>query len=564
MVIPPTSINPNTLVTASGTESPALLLFGEYYSPEGVPEPNGTFDQAASVTDWVSHNSNYTQWMFHIKPGLVWSNGQNVTAQDYIASYSTKMWYNSSYDILGLGPEIKSAYALNSSTAVYNLNVSDAQFANKMSVDTIGSVVFPASVVNQYGAAYPNLGTNIAMGPFYISNYSAGAFQMTLLRNPYYQPQPKWCEINVNFVDSLSATSTNLLSGSTDIAQVAPQNAASILKNSNMQLLDERGMFTTSLEYNITNYPFNMTAFRQALAFGINQTQLVNQAFAGYAATAYNSEGTVWSGSNSSWYNPNIKKYDFNQTESLALLNSIGITKGSDGLLHYPNGTAITLNLWAATDSAVDVLGASVIKSNLQNIGFTVNVQTTSSANIIGYYASNVDNIARTGLILATTTLGVWGFILDDVLPGWDVYFTPTVPNVSWEWPPSVQNEYSSNLSAIYATDNTAQLKQYANNIQAINAVNLPTIMLAFPDELWAFNTQHWTGWPTAGQYLVWAGFVLNPTALLNIQPTGTGSSSSSNGGPFQGSSYLIYAGIVVAIVAVASVAVYFMRRRPA
>jgi ABC-type transport system substrate-binding protein len=528
MVVPPSSLNPNTLVTPSGTDTPALIMFGMYYSPQGVPEQNGTFDQHTSVTDWITHNSNYTQWMFHIKPGLRWSNGQNVTAEDLIASYSTKMYYNSSYDILGLGPEIKDSYALNSSTAVYDLNVSDAQLANKFSVDTIGSVVFPASIVNQYGAAYPNLGTTISMGPYYVSNYSAGQFQMTLLRNPYFQPQPKWCQITINFVESLSQTANNLLSGSTDVGQVEPSNVPAILKDPNLQVLDEKGMFQTSLEYNITVYPYNMTAFRQALAYGINQNNIVQQAFAGYAATAYGSEGTVYNASNSYWFNPNIKKYDFNQTASLALLNSIGITKGSDGLLHYPNGTAVSITLWAATDSAVDVIGAQSIKSDLQNLGFTVNVQTTSSANIIGDYATNVDNIARTGLILATTTLGVWGFILDDVLPGWDVYFTPTVPNIYWEYPPSVNDQYQSNLSAIYATDNQTQLRQYAYNIQAINSQNLPTIMLAFPDEIWAFNTQRWTGWPTQGQFFVWAGFVPNPEPLLNIQPVSSETTSTS------------------------------------
>jgi peptide/nickel transport system substrate-binding protein len=583
LVVPPSSINPNTLVTPSGTDTPALLIFGQYYSPQGVPEQNGTFDYNTSVTDVITHNANYTQWMFHLKPGLRWSNGQNVTAQDLLASYSTKMWYNSSYDILGLGPEINNSYALNSSTAVYNLNMPDAQLANKFSVDTIGSVVFPASIVNQYGAAYPNLGTTTSMGPFYVSNYSAGLFQMTLLRNPYFEPQPKWCQISVNFVESLSQTANNLLSGSTDVAQVEPSNVPAILKDPNLQLLDEKGMFQTSLEYNITVYPYNMTAFRQALAFGINQSKIVQQAFSGYAATAYDSEGTVYNNSQSYWFNPNIKQYNFNQTESLALLNSINITKGSDGLLHYPNGTAISITLWAATDSAVDVIGAQAIKTDLQNLGFTVNVQTTSSANIIGDYASNVGNIARTGLILATTTLGVFGFILDDVLPGWDVYFTPTVPNIYWEYPPSVNDEYNSNLSAIYATDNRTALQQYAYNIESINAQNLPTIMLAFPDEIWAFNTQRWTGWPTQGQYFVWAGFVPNPEPLLHIQPVSSATStttpvttsttsssltnttqpsnSTSTTTSTGGSSLVLIAAIVVVVVIVIAVAAVFLRR---
>jgi ABC-type transport system substrate-binding protein len=506
-----------------------------------------------------------------------------VTASDLVASYSTKFYYDPAYDILGLGKEIKSAFALNGTTAVYRLNVSDAQLANKFSVDTIGSVVFPASVVNSRGPAYANLGTDTVMGPFYISNYSAGQFQMTLLRNPYYQPQPRWCKINVNFVESLAQTSVSLLAGSTDVAQVEPSNVPAVLKVPNLQFLDEKGMFTTSLEYNITVYPYNMTAFRQALAYGINQSKLVQQAFNGYASTAYDSEGTVWAGSHSYWYNPNIRKYNFNQSQSIALLSTIGIKKGTDGLLHYRNGTAVTINLWAATDGVVDVIGAASIKADLQNMGFSVNVHTTSSANIIGYYASNVQGIARNGLILATTTLGVWGFILTDVLPGWDVYYTPTVPNKYWEYPPKIDAQYQNNLSAVYATDNRTKLKQYADNIQAINAQNLPTIFLALPDELWAFNTQHWSGWPTQGQYLVWAGFVFNPQPLTSIQPISGASSSTTissvtsssvanstssattQSGPsgYGGTTLLLVAGVIVVIVVIVGAVLGLRRRKP-
>ena len=196
-----------------------------------------------------------------------------------MASFSPKFYFNATYDVLGMGPEVKNETALNSSATVFNLNAPDAMWANKMSVPSVGFTIFPKSIVDQFGSAYSNLGTTIDMGPFYVSNYTAGSFTMTLLRNPYYIPQPTVCKINVNFVESLSQTTESLLAGTTDWAQIEPSNAQSIINNPNLHLFAEPAMETTTLEYNDTVYPFNMTAFRQAMVFGINQSELVQQSF---------------------------------------------------------------------------------------------------------------------------------------------------------------------------------------------------------------------------------------------------------------------------------------------
>jgi peptide/nickel transport system substrate-binding protein len=498
----------------------------EYYGVQGDEMPNGTIDTLTSVTDVITHNANYTVWMFHLKP-LIWSNGANLTADDVLTSFSPKFYYNTTYDVLGIGPEVKNEYAANSSTAVFVLNAPDAMWANKMSVPSVGFTIFPKSTVDQYGPAYPNLGTNIDLGPFYISNYTAGSFTMTMLRNPYYKPQPTICKIEINFVESLSQTTESLLAGTSDWAQIEPSNAQSILKDANLHLFAEPAMETTTLEYNNTVYPYNMTQFRQALVFGINQSQLIQQAFSGYGYTAYDSMGFVPSASHSIWYTPNIMKYSYNTTEALSLLNSIGIKTGSDGLLHYPNGTAVSITLWAPTDTTVDTIGSNVLQANLQKLGITVTVQSVSIASIIGDLASNVNDIARTGMILLTSTADDFGFVLDNVLPGPAIYLIAPVSGYTWEWPQFVQTEYQSNISAIDLTDNVSQLQQYSYNIEALNAQYLPSIILAYPDELYAYSTQRFTGWVTPPNNFVYGSTTLNPTSLLTLVPVGSGNSTS-------------------------------------
>ena len=585
LVVPPTSINPNTLTTGT---SGGILIGMEYYGSP-VAAPDGSLANSIAVTDWISHNANYTQWIFNVKPGLKWSDGTNVTSADILATFGPNFGFNSTYDYLGMHTEVKNETALNSSAALYELNTPDAHWPDKFNWD-LYSPVYPAEFIQKYGAAGSNLGTNVVVGPFYTSNYQPGQTQMVLLRNPYFQPQPKISEIDVNFVETLSLTAGSLLSGSTDLAPIEPSNAPAILKNPNLHILDEKGLYVSSLQYNDTLYPYNMTQFRQALAFGINQSAFVSEALNGYGLTGYSAEGVV-SPSASLWYNSNEMKYSFNQSEALALLSQVGINKSTDGLLHYPNGTAVSLTLWTDTDNTEDSIGVTSIQKDLQHLGFTVSVQTTSISSIVGEYSGNLDSI-RSGIILATSNPPVWGNPYLDSLPAWDVYWLATTPNVHWEYPPSADNDYQGNYSAFLATANQTQEQQDLNNIQALNAQYLPTIVLAYPDALWAYNSQAWTNWPTG--YIEFGAQIMNNTAFVNLQPTSPGSSSTTNSSSSSSSSAppstsvnstpspstvsttssttstssgnnpVLYVGLaVVVIIIVAGVAVFTMRRKP-
>jgi hypothetical protein len=254
----------------------------------------------------------------------------------------------------------------------------------------------------------------------------------------------------------------------------------------------------------------------------------------------------------------------------------MGITKGSDGHLQYSNHTDVTLNLWTDTDNTEDPLGAASVKSDLTNLGFVVNLQTASISSIVGDYSSNLNGI-RSGIILSTQNPPVWGNPYLDSLPAWDVYWLATTPNPYWEYPPSVNAQYQSNATAFLGTADPTQEHTYLDNIQSLNAANLPTLVLAYPDALWAYNTQNWQNWPTTS-YIEYGAQIMNATAFAVLQPTSsstttsssassstssTGSGTSSTTPPSTNNTLLYIAIAVVVIVVVAGVATYFMRRGP-
>ncbi len=419
-------------------------------------------------------------------------------------------------------------------------------------------------------------------GPFYESSYTPGTFQMILSRNPYYQPQPSICQIDVNFVDNIGLTATYLAAGSTDLAPVAPANVAPLLQsNPNLRVFNGPNLIYGGLQWNVTTYPFNMTQFRQALAYGINQSEIAQQAFAGYGHTAYNAEGTIPS-SNTAWYNPNQVQYSFNVTKATQLLNGIGFKTGSDGKMQYPNGTDVTLNLWTDVDQTWDTIAGGIVQSNLQALNFTVNEYIQSAPSISAGFHSNQNNMAHDGMILYSTP-GVFmssPFLM--TLPGWDTTWLPSFPpaNNQWEAPLSTANSwYYSNLTAYQSTANVTQQAVYVNNIQAINAEYLPILTLGYDPYLWVGNLAHWQGWPSSSGYVMMQGSYWNRTALASLTPvsgtstatsstgtgtgTGTGTStSSSSGGGGNNTTLYLAAGIVVVVVVIGLVAALAMRRR--
>ncbi len=526
----PTTLNPLTFITGTG-----YVWLLEY---PGATDYLWNGSQVSYMLDWWSHNANYTEWTFNIKPGLKWSNGQNVTSNDFLTSEGPKFAFNLTYNYEGLAQQVVKEYALNSSASVYILNQSNAHMVDEMSLDGQGGTpVLPASVIDQYGAAYPNLGTDISMGPFYVSNYTVSSTQMTMLRNPYFQPQPKICQIQVSFVDTLSLTAERLQAGLADIAPIEPSSAAAISSTPNLHVLDEKAVGAASLEYNDSVYPYSQLAFRQALVYGINQSQFIQQAYDGYGQTAYNAE-TATPPSAGIWYNPNTMQYSFNQSKAISLLKSINITKGSDGNLHYPNGTVASLTLWTDTDNTEDLAGAQVVKQDLQALGFQVNLQTTTASNIVGDYGANSNNI-RNNIILFS------GFVLNpphplvDVLPACSVEWLPPTCSHHFLYPPSADAQYQANFTGFMGTANTTLERQYVFNIQALEAQYLPTTILAYPDFLWGYSTAHWTNWPNpvTGHFDEGLAEVPNMTAWESLTPVSSASSSSTTAPITTGSS---------------------------
>lgn len=561
-------------------EYSSMKALAPILTAEGLPQPN------SSISDVITHNSNYTSWTFHIAPNQFWSDGTPITAADVLGTYSSYFALNKTYDPVPLWPEIKNVTMVNSSAVTFNLNSADAWLTSKLP-PPVDSMIYPTSFT-KLEAANPGFGTQNMSGPWYIYGYTSGSSTLTMFRNPHYTPAPSICEINVNFVESDAQTPTYLTSGSSDMGLVAPADISSLLSNPSVHVSLNPGYYISFLQYNVTVYPYNLTTFRQALLYGIDENQIVTSGFNGYGVNAYSSQGEI--PTISTLYNSGQMAYGFNATKASDLLKSINFTKGTDGFIQYPNaagqpnGTDVSMTIWAGTNPTWDVTLAGLIQTDLSNIGLKVQTQSASYPTIEGYLVSNSNDLQHQ-LILHTSNGVSFGNALVSALNGRSTWGAPGYSfGGTWEAPASAQTNYMGNLTALEGTSAPAATTQYLNNIQAINAQYLPVIILGYPDTPVAYSTAHWTNWPASNQTLI-TNFAANwnVTSLINLVPVSTSSSasttttsssapgsttttntgtSSSTTAPSSDNT-LTYAAIaIVVIIVVAGLATYLVRRR--
>ncbi|MGH2448851.1 MAG: ABC transporter substrate-binding protein, partial [Chloroflexota bacterium] len=517
---------------------------------------------------------------------------------------------NPQYDFVGLHTQVTGVRAINSDTVVFNLNVSNAHFPDQISAYYYAPVVSPTDVAK--GPADPLFGTGIADGPWYLSNYTSGSTTALMLPNPYWVGlKPTACALHVIFTENSAQFIPFLVSGQADFSEsLAYGNIAALQGHPDIHLNNEAGAAATPLWYNVTSYPYNMTEFRQALAYSINSSAIVQQSLFGFGVPSNNAQGEV--PSSIAFYTPNQPQYPYNLSKALSLLHQIGFTGGGSlsTPLKFPNGTAMTTTIFTDTSRGFDTDIAQQVVGFLQNLGISVQTVTLTSQNLAADAVSNAFNI-RNNLVIYTSLGPVYFSPWLDAQQGCNVMGTPgcagwtatpspasTTGQTQWLYPATADAQYQSNLTAIDNTPPTSSAAEqtYLNNIQALTAQYLPAVILVYPNTVRAYSTAHWTHWPS----FYFAAIGENQTMFTALQPvttsttstgvTSTSSSTSTSSTSATGTTHTtttttsssntgqtsttasstnigtieLIAGIVIVIIIIGGVAAYMMRRRPA
>ena len=273
-----------------------------------------------------------------------------------------------------------------------------------------------------------------------------------------------------------------LLSGKADLVNIKPEMAKP-LKEKGMVILENPRGWNKKLMINHKKPPLNDKRFRKALAYAIDQQEILDKAHRGFGSPA--SFGLL--SPDHPFYNPDTPKYSHDPEQARKILVSLGYEKNKNGFFEK-NGAPLKMevlssNISVAGESVSDRDG-EVLKKQLQNVGIQVDLVNLEQATADAKVRNWEFDLAITG----------HGGLLGDAMV-LDRMISPKFAG-------SVNSaRYGSNrelleLLNLQMTEMDLQKrKALVYKIQEIYADELPAISLYYPASMTAYNPQKGIVW---------------------------------------------------------------------
>ncbi|MHB8599326.1 MAG: peptide ABC transporter substrate-binding protein [Ktedonobacteraceae bacterium] len=361
--------DPNTSIIASMVYSGLVTLDAQ----SNVIPDQATWEISAN-------NKVYT---FHLKPGIVFSDGTPVTAQTYvytltrallpvvnspIAAYYEGVIVGASNVMSGKAKTLAGVKALNAQTLQITLTQPTAYFLYLLT----NPIYFPLNqqMIEAYGQTdWVNnvVGEAIGTGPFIIKAWDHNV-KMVLVPNPYYYgAETKLTEVDMYFVNDPAIAFQSYRSGQYDLVwnvQPSDQLAAKGMVGYSKVTQFE----TDALFFNNAMPPFNNVAVRQAFAYATDKATLAHTIFQDSVIPAQTIIPPGMAG-----YQPNYPGIAYDPAIAKSLWQSV----------YPPNSTSSTSTpvptiTFSYSDSLVSQQEATALQHMWENaLGIQINLQST-------------------------------------------------------------------------------------------------------------------------------------------------------------------------------------------
>jgi peptide/nickel transport system substrate-binding protein len=296
----------------------------------------------------------------------------------------------------------------------------------------------------------------------------------------YYQGPPRAKRlIYVKASKPIIALSTGVV----DLANIQPEMAGVLEKKGMVILKNARG-WNKKLMINHRVEPFRQKAFRKALAYAINQQEIIDKAHQGFGSPA--SFGLL--SPDHEYYNSNASTYPHDPAKARQILESLGYEKGASGF--YSKGgqplkiEILASNITVAGEAMPDRDG-EVMKRQLEAAGMQVDLvnleQTTTDARIRNWDFQLA--ISGHGGLLGDA------MILERMIePG---STSGSVNSARYD----ANKELLELLKAQMREMDPEKRKELVYRCQEIYADELPAISLYYPDSMTAYNPEKGIRW---------------------------------------------------------------------
>ena len=305
------------------------IIAGDVYTLDKIFEPLFITSPAGQLTPWLAKSytasADHLTWTFHLRPGVKFSDGSPLTADDVVFSIQ-RAAANSDGPLSFLDFAIKKLSAPDSSTVVAQLSQPWAPFLSDISV--FANAIMPKNYGGKAEAdffAHP-----VGTGPFVLDTLTPDA-NLTLRRNPHYwQPgKPYLDAVQLNYVSDDNQRVLQLSGGQAQLIDSVPPASVSSLKGKTGVTVTEYPAWQVDLlVFNEKLPQFADRHVRRAITYAINRPALV-------AATSF---GTAKPGG--SFFPPSLQYYS---ASTPVLAYSLAQAKAELAQSKYPHGFTTSL-----------------------------------------------------------------------------------------------------------------------------------------------------------------------------------------------------------------------------
>jgi peptide/nickel transport system substrate-binding protein len=537
------SFNPFNGIEAESYEMWALMYdyMITYSDKDMSPQPG-------LAESWDTSDDGLT-WTFHIRTGVKWSDGEDLTAQDIAYTYNR---------VLDGGPEAASWGSYLGS--VTEITAPDDETV-VLQLDAVNAVLplLPIPIVPEHiwkdvpedeVKSYPNEPESeeepvVGSGPFRLISGKAGGPTYRFVVNPdYWQGESKITDLNfelyltedtlvqalnageIDFAEGVSALQVKNLDGQDGItAQLGDSPSFDeIAFNVGSDSFDTsiEGVPKSVKQVGDPNPAVKDQAFRYALNWAINREQLIQAAYQGAGDPGKTIIPPAYS--QYAWVPDDPDAFSYDPEKTKQLLDEAGYTVGSDGFRTMPDGSPIgKLRLFARSDSEISLSTMKFLQAWLKDVNIDSKVTAVESNRLTNIILDGEYDIFQWGWYVEPSPDSMLSYFTCGQLGNW---------SDSWMCDPAYDALYKQQQ---VETDPTKR-QEIVKQMQEMLFEEMPYIVTAYSAIGEAYRSDRWEGFvpqPNPGGVLLFQYGIAN---YLNLQPAGTAEGVANPGGIGAGS----------------------------
>jgi oligopeptide transport system substrate-binding protein len=263
-------------------------------------DPKTCLPIPATAESWETSPDSLT-WTFHLRPSAKWSNGDALTARDFVYAYQRML-------SPGLGAEYSAMlFALKNGEAYYSGKLADFSQVGAVAADDHTLVLHLDHIVpylarlvchsawypihratiekfgkiDQRGTAWTRPGNYVGNGPFILAEWKPNQI-IRVTKSPTYWNHDRVRLNGINFypIETNSTEEAMFRTGELHITSTIPIEKIAVYKNDpklHAFLHQETMLGTYFYRFNVTKPPLNDVRVRRALAYTINRKDIVER-----------------------------------------------------------------------------------------------------------------------------------------------------------------------------------------------------------------------------------------------------------------------------------------------